>query len=169
MNWLDLVILLVLAWFTIAGATAGLPREVVTFLAMLAGVVLAGLFHERLANDLSVFTDDQPLARVIGFLAIFLATWGAGQIAVVVFKTQALTVTFGPLDRPGGGVLGFIKGAVLVETVLVLFARYQFRTMTNAIDGSFLAPFFLDAFPFILVLLPGAFRDAVEAFPGVPE
>jgi uncharacterized membrane protein required for colicin V production len=168
MNWLDLVILLAVAWFAIAGATAGFPREAVTFLTMLLGVTLAGLFHERLAIDLSVFTDNQRLARVLGFLAIFFAVWGAGQIATVVFRTQALSLTFGPFDRPGGLLLGAIKGLILVEALLVLFARYQFRTITDALDGSFLSPFFLDGFPFILWLLPRAFRDAVEAFPGTP-
>src|SRR5215204_350208 len=76
MNWLDLVILLVLAWFAIAGATAGLPRELVTLLAMLLGVVLAGLFHERLATDLLLFIDREQTARVAAFAAIFFAVLG---------------------------------------------------------------------------------------------
>jgi membrane protein required for colicin V production len=165
MNWLDLVILLTIAWFTIAGATAGLPRELVTLVAMILGIILAGLFHERLAADLGVFTDNERLARVLGFMAIFLAVLGAGQIAMVLFKNQALGLTFGPLDHPGGLVVGMLKGVMLVETVLIVFSRYHFTTMTDAIDGSFLAPFFLDGFPFVLLLLPSAFRDAVEAFP----
>jgi len=166
MNWLDLVILLVLAWFAIAGATAGLPRELVTLLAMLLGVVLAGLFHERLATDLLLFIDREQTARVAAFAAIFFAVLGAGQIAMVLFKEQALTLTFGPLEHPGGLVVGLLKGVILVEVALVLFARYRFVTMTEAIDGSLLAPFFLDGFPFVLRLLPGSFRTAVEAFPG---
>ena len=52
MNWLDLVILLVLAWFVIAGATAGLVRESVTLIAVLLGVVLAGLSRSSAADSL---------------------------------------------------------------------------------------------------------------------
>lgn len=168
MNWLDLIILLTLGWFTIAGATAGLPREIVTFLAMLLGVVLAGLFHERLADDLLVIVDSLRTARVIGFAAIFFAVFGAGQITMVLFRNAALSLTFGPLDHSGGLIVGLLKGIVIVEAALFLFARYQFETMAGAMEGSLLTPFFLDGFPFVLILLPGEFRTAVNAFPGTP-
>jgi uncharacterized membrane protein required for colicin V production len=168
MNFLDLVILLTLAWFTIAGATARLPRELVTLFAMLLGVVLAGLFHERLADDLLVLIDSFRVARVVGFAAIFFAVWGAGQIAVVLFKDAALSLTFGPLDFGGGLAAGLLKGIILVEATLFLFARYQFDTMTSAIDGSLLPPIFMRGIPFVLWLLPSAFRAAVDAFPGTP-
>jgi membrane protein required for colicin V production len=167
MNWLDLVILLALAWYVIAGATAGLPRELLTLVAMLLGVVLAGLFHDRLGVDFELFTDNSNLAHVLAFFAIFGAVYGAGQIAAVMLKNVALSLTFGPLDRTGGVVIGLLKGLILIETVLFLFARYHFETTVAAIDGSFLAPFFLRGIPFLLALLPGDFRDAVEAFPAL--
>jgi membrane protein required for colicin V production len=166
MNWLDLVILLALAWFVIAGATAGLPRELLTLVAMLLGVVLAGLFHDRLGMDFDLFTENENLARVLAFLAIFGAVYGAGQIAAVMLKGFALTLTFGPLDHTGGLVLGLVKGIVLIETLLFLFVRYHFEPLVAAIDGSFLAPFFLRGIGFlVLPLLPGDFREAVDAFP----
>jgi membrane protein required for colicin V production len=168
MNFLDLVILLTLAWFAIAGATARLPRELVTLLAMLLGVVLAGLFHERLADDLLVLIDSFRAARVVGFCAIFFAVWGAGQIVVVLYKDQVQTITFGRLDFGGGLAVGLLKGVILIETMLFLFARYQFDATTDAIDGSLLAPIFLRGIPFVLWLLPSAFRSAVDAFPGTP-
>ncbi|MGH2599419.1 MAG: CvpA family protein [Dehalococcoidia bacterium] len=165
MNWLDLVILLILAWFTVAGATAGLPRELVTLVAMVLGVVLAGLFYERLATDLEIIVDGERAAHVLAFAAIFFAVYGAGQILTVLFRDVALGLTFGPLDRSGGLLIGLLKGVILVEAMLFIFALYHFETMVNAMDGSLLTPLFMDGIPFILPLLPGEFRSAVEAFP----
>jgi len=165
MNWLDLAILLTLAWFTIAGATAGLPRELVTLVAMLVGTVVAGVFSDRLGDEFAVLLDDQALGGVIGFFAIFFALFGAGQIVAVLFKNVAQTLTFGALDHSGGLLVGLLKGVTLVEVVLIVFARYHIETMVAAIDGSLLAPFFLDGFPFVLRLLPGEFRRAVDVFP----
>ncbi len=165
MNWLDLAILLTLAWFIIAGATAGLPRELLTLVAMLFGTVLAGLLHGRLADNLHLIVQNERVAHIAAFASIFLAVWGAGQIAAVMLKPVALTLTFGPLHHSGGLLVGLLKGMILVEAVLFLFARYHFQTMVEAIDGSFVAPFFLRGFPFLLWLLPGAFRTAVDAFP----
>ena len=165
MNWLDLAILLTLAWFTIAGATAGLPRELTTLVAMLLGTVIAGLFSDRLGDEFAVLLDNEALGGVIGFFAIFFAVFGAGQILTVLFKSAALTLTFGPIHQSGGLLVGLLKGVILVEVVLIVFARYHMETMVAAIDGSLLAPFFLDGFPFVLRLLPGEFRRAVDAFP----
>ena len=46
MNWLDGVILVVILWFTIAAFQAGFIREIVTVVAVILGVVLAGLLYK---------------------------------------------------------------------------------------------------------------------------
>ena len=165
MNWLDLVLLLTLAWFTIAGTTAGLFREAVTGVALVLAVVLAGLFYQDLADNIRVMASSERLARVFAFLAIFLAVTGAGQIVSVLLKSAAQALALGPLDRAGGLVLGLIKGVIVIEALLFLFARYQYPTLADAMDGSLLTPFFLRGVPFVLALLPGEFREAVNRFP----
>ncbi len=165
MNWLDLILLLTLVWFTIAGATAGLPREAVTLIAMLLGVVLAGVLHDQLAAELIVMVDSKRTARVIGFAAIFFAVFGAGQIASVLLKGIAQTLALGPLNHSGGFVVGLFKGVILIEATLFVFARYHFQDMVEAIDGSLFTPFFLRGIPFLLALLPADFRAAVDRFP----
>lgn len=165
MNWLDLVLLLTLAWFTIAGTTAGLFRESVTLVALVLAVVLAGLFYRDLADNIRVMASSERLARVLAFLAIFLAVTGAGQIVSVLLKTAAQTLALGPLDRAGGLAIGLLKGVIVIETMLFLFARYHYPTMVDAMDGSLLTPIFLRGLPFLLALLPGEFREAVDRFP----
>ena len=169
MNWLDLVLLLTLVWFAIAGATAGLLRELVTLIAALIGVVLAGLLYDELAADILVMMDNTRSARIAGFLAIFAAVLGAGQIAAVLLKGVAMTLALGPLDRIGGLLLGLLKGIVIVEAILFLFARYHVASMVAAMDGSLVTPFFLHGLPFVLTFLPGEFRAAVDRFPAALE
>lgn len=165
MNWLDLAILLTIVWFTIAGATAGLARELITLVAMLAGVLLAGAFYEDLAADILVMVENERTARTIAFTAIFLAVLGAGQIVAILLRDAAMALALGPLNHTGGLLVGLIKGVIVVEAALFLFARYQYPTMVDAMEGSLLTPFFLDGLPFLLALLPGDFRVAVENFP----
>lgn len=165
MNWLDLVLLLTIAWFTIAGATAGLVRESLTLVAMLLGVVLAGVFYNELAMDIEVLVSNERTANIAAFAAIFFAVFGAGQILAVMLKGPALGLTLGPLDHPGGLVAGLLKALIIIEAGLFLFARYHVTTMVDAMDASLLTPFFLDGFPFLLTVLPGDFRAAVERFP----
>ena len=55
MNWLDAVILIALIGFTVAAFRAGLIREVVTLIAVVVGVLVAGHYYDDLADDVLLF------------------------------------------------------------------------------------------------------------------
>lgn len=163
-NWLDAAILLTFFWFGFTGLTAGLVRSGLTMLAFLIGVVLAGLFYERLANDLHVIISNDTAARAVAVLAIFGATSLAGQLVAIFLKQAIAVLFFGPLDGAGGLVLGLIKAFILVELVLILFVTYRYGPMTTALDHSRLASVFLDHVPVLTNFLPSDFRNAVNQF-----
>ena len=165
MNWLDLLILAILAWFAFAGLSAGILRESVTLLAAILGVVLAGQRYRRLADDFAIFTDNSRIASVAAFLAIFAAVFLAGQIVAVMLKRAASLLMLGPLDHLAGLAFGLLKGFVLVEAALIVFAAYRVAVIAEAMDGSLLTPVFLDGLPILLSILPREFRNAVENFP----
>lgn len=163
-NWLDAAILLAFFWLGFTGLTAGVVRSGLTTLSFALGVILAGLFYQRLANDLSVMINDPTTDRLVALLAIFVATAFAGQILAVVLKQAASILFFGPLDGFGGLLLGLIKAFIVVEVVLIIFVTYKVGFMTDAVNHSALASYFLKDFPFIDRLLPSDFRHAVQQF-----
>jgi membrane protein required for colicin V production len=164
MNWLDVLIVATIIWFALSGLSAGILRESVTFLAAVAGVIIAGQLYDPLANDLLVFNIGERTANVVAFLAIFGAVFLAGQVGAVLLKRAASLLMIGPLDQIAGLVLGIAKGIVLVEGVLILFVSYPTGFITRAINGSLLSPIFLDGIPILLSVLPQEFKDAVEQF-----
>lgn len=166
MNWLDIVIIATLAWFAFAGLSAGILRESVTLLGTVAGVILAGQLYKRLADDLTIFTSSTRAANIAAFIAIFAAVFLAGQIAALLLKRTASLLMLGPLDHLAGLAFGLVKGFVVIEGALILFAGYRIDIITRGMDGSLLTPFFLDGLPLLLNVLPGEFRAAVERFPG---
>jgi len=163
-NWLDAAILISFLWFGFTGLTAGLVRSGLTMLAFLIGVVLAGLFYQRLASDLHVIIANDTAARIVAVIAIFAATSLAGQLLAIFLKQIVSVLFFGPLDGIGGLVLGLIKAFILVELVLILFVTYRYGLMTDAVNHSLLAPAFLNHVPILTNLLPSDFRNAVNQF-----
>lgn len=165
MNWLDVAIIVTIIWFSLTGLSAGLLREVATLLAALVGVLLAGRLYQRLAADVKLVHDDPRAAHLIAFIAIFAATFLAGQLVGGFLKQAAALLLLGAADRTAGLVFGFIKGCVVVELTLIAFAVFPAAGwMTSAIDGSLIAPVFLSGVPLLLHLLPGSFRQAVHGF-----
>jgi len=164
MNWLDIAIIVVVLGFAASAFSAGLIREVVTLGAIVIGIIVAGLLYDDLATDVLVFIDDDEAALVISFLVLFGAVYLLGQIVAYTLRRLASLLMLGWADRIGGGLFGILKGLIVVEVLLILFAAYPQLGLDDAIDDSGLASFFLDDASIVLRVLPGEFNDRVDQF-----
>ncbi len=164
MNWVDVLILASLAWFIFAGFHAGLIREVVTIVGAVFAVALAGLFYRELATDIEVAISDQRTANVVAFGVIFGATVLASQLVALFLKQASNLLCLGVVDAMGGAGLGLVKAFVFVEVALIAGITFQTLAVENDIEGSVLAPFFLDLIPVLKHVLPGEFKTAVNTF-----
>jgi membrane protein required for colicin V production len=162
MNWLDAIILIALIGFTVAAFRAGLIREVVTLVAVVVGVLIAGHYYDDLADDVLLFIKNDKAAKVIAFLSLFGSVALMGQLAALLMKKAVSILLLGWLDHLAGAAFGLMKGLVLVELFLMFFATFPYLGLDDAIDGSGIAPLFLDNGPALLKLLPGEFNQAVE-------
>lgn len=167
MNWLDAVIILLIIWLTYAAFQAGFIREIITMMAVILGVVLAGLFYQDLAEDVLVFIDNETLASITGFGIIFLAMVLAGQLLGLILKPTAHFLQLGIFDQLAGAAFGFAKAIVFIEIFLVLFITYPKWDMDDAIDDSVfgvVAVKFTDRVPVIVKMLPEEFDQHLDAF-----
>ena len=181
MNWLDLLIVGILAWTTFRAFSAGLIREVVTLLALVAGVALAGAFYDDLSANLQFVIADPMMRQLAAFGAIFLGTVIAGHVIAAVMHSAASLLFLGPLNRIGGAAFGLVKGLLLVQVLLVAVSVFPAQaTVSKAAGESTLAPTFLRFTPTIRAALPREFQDplgqlsrwqtgaAIPGLPGVP-
>ncbi len=163
MNWLDIVIVLVIAFFAISAFRAGLIREVVTLVSVVAGIVIAGIFYDDLARDVLTFIGDRETRLVVGFLVLLGAVYLAGQLIAVMLKQAAALLFLGWADHAGGALFGLIKGLIVVEVLLIAFVTFDVG-LRDAIDGSAIASVFLEASDVLLFILPNKFEVEVARF-----
>jgi membrane protein required for colicin V production len=164
MNWLDIAIVLIVAFFAATAFSAGLIRELVTLVSAVVGVVVAGLFYDDLARDVLVFIDNKDTASIVAFLVLLGAIYLAGQLIAIMLKQVAAVLLLGWADRLGGALFGLLKGLVVVEVLLIAFVTFDVG-LDDAIEDSGLASVFLDAASVLLIILPDEFERAVDAFP----
>jgi membrane protein required for colicin V production len=166
MNWLDVVILGSLAWFTWAAYRSGLVREFVTLAAIILALPIAGLFYDRLATRLVEIVGDETAAAVVAFLMIFVAVIVAGQIASIALKQAVQLLHLGWADHSGGAFFGFLKGLLIVQALLILFITYPEPDFRETVADSPTASFLLDDVPLAEAFLPSEFETNVsEATP----
>jgi membrane protein required for colicin V production len=164
MNWLDILIVIALVAFTAAAYTAGLIREVVTLVAVVSGIIIAGGLYDNLARDVLVFIDNKGAAEAVSFLMLFGSVYIFGQIAAYMLKTGASLLMLGPWDHLGGAVFGLFKGLLIIQVLLIVFAGYPSLGLDGEIDNSSLATYFVDDFSFLLKVLPQNFEDRIDGF-----
>jgi membrane protein required for colicin V production len=162
MNWLDFAIIAVVASFVLVAYSAGLIREVVTLVAIISGIVIAGVLYDDLAADVLVFIKNRDVGLAASFLILFGSVYLLGLITAYILKKGASLLMLGWADRVGGAFFGFVKGLVLVEVLLLVFAAYPGLGLDSAVDGSTLAPFFVDDVDVVLNLLPPDFDQRVD-------
>ncbi|HLZ68810.1 MAG TPA: CvpA family protein [Dehalococcoidia bacterium] len=165
MNWVDLVIILIVVWFTFNGLSTGLVRELIALAGALIGVTLAGHLYPRLADDVKIVYDSQDTDRLVAFLAIFVACVLAAHLIGGTTDQAGNLLKLGSADQALGLIFGFVKACVIVELLLIAFVVFPAAVWAaSAIDKSLLAPVFLKGVPWLLNLLPGLFRAKVRVF-----
>ena len=160
MNWLDILVLVLIAVPTFAGLSKGLIKILLVLGGLIAGVILAGHFHSALAAQLT-FISQTNTANIVAFAIILIGVLIIATIAASVLKAIASVILLGWLNRLGGGVFGFLLGAIFCGAILATWAK--FFGMSTALAESVTAPILLDRFPLVLALLPDEF-DAVRSF-----
>lgn len=137
MNWLDYVLLAIVAVAAVLGIVKGFVKQVIGLVAVVAGLVLASLYYGPAGDVFAALVDSRLLANFLGFLLIFVAVLVAGAIVGHVVH-KAMVGPLALVNRLFGGLFGLVK-AVLICGVLV-FALVSFEVARPAVQGSALAP-----------------------------
>ena len=164
MNWLDIMIMVTLAWFTLTSLTTGLIREALSLAGLIIGILLAGRYYTQVAQQLH-FISNQDAASVVSFVAIFIVVAIASHLVASILQQVASLLFLGWADHLGGAVFGFAKGAIICEVVLILFARFPIFGLGSALNESRLASSFLSFIPILLSLLPSEFGAVGKYLP----
>ena len=159
MNWLDIVIIVLIAIPTLIGLKIGIIKAALSLAGVILGTILAGHYYAALAEQLT-FISQANLAKIAAFAIILIGVMLIAGVLAAVLKWIVSAVMLGWVNRLGGAIFGFLLGAVFCGALLAIWANFL---GTEIITSSGLATILLDRFPMVLALLPEEF-DAVRSF-----
>lgn len=123
MNTFDLIILLILGFFCVKGLFRGMVMEVLTFIGLLVGYLVA----LRIKSDITIIIQKwihlpDIVINTISFLLIFMTIiilfrFIAGRIRQI-FKWTFL----GWVDKAGGLLIGLLKGSLIASLLILLIS-----------------------------------------------
>jgi membrane protein required for colicin V production len=120
MNWLDYLLIALVAISTIAGLMRGLLREVIALVTWITAVWLAwrfaGVVEPHLGGLLAYQGVSIWAARAIVFVIVLII---GSAIALIVSRVVRLSL-FNPTDRAFGAGFGLLRGFVMLGLFVIL-------------------------------------------------
>ena len=159
MNWLDIVIIIVIAIPTILGIKIGIIKASFSLAGLILGVILAGHYYIPLSSQLSALSPG--IAKIVAFAIILVGVWVIAILLSGLVERAVSMMLLGWINRLVGAVFGFVVGAILCSALLAIWVK--FLGIQSFIVDSALAAILLDRFPMVLALLPDEF-SAVRSF-----
>ena len=126
MNWLDGLLIAVIAAIAYLGLRTGLISAAFTVIGVWVGIALAGRFSDDLGEHLTSTISNDTLVTVIAYAFIFLAVVLAARIAGAFVRKAVGLFTMGLADPLGGAALGVVAGVILAGALVTGMARLAY-------------------------------------------
>lgn len=140
-QWIDGLIVVTLVFSLVTGFFRGFVRETTALAAFAAGLWLFAQFGPWLAQWLARYMT-QPVGRWMGAGAlVLLVAFVAGEVAGSLLGRLLRTPSLQTLDRVLGGLLGVVRGSLIVVLLVLLAGLTPLPRMAMFQEARLLPPF----------------------------
>ncbi|MEK7867717.1 MAG: CvpA family protein [Planctomycetota bacterium] len=165
MNWMDLVILSLLALGVGLGVRTGFIWTLGKLVALVAATIATAWFHEPVGNYLARTMANDTGARLLSYSLTFALAYGAVYLVTwliewKVRKVKTLKVT----DRVLGGAIGLVKTGFILGAVLMGFAVYPIAPVEEPMAESDMARYLVMGMQKVIVAVPDHYRQDLSKF-----
>ena len=154
MQWIDIVILAILAISTLVSAYRGFIKEILSLVAWLIAFFVASNFYEPMAK-LFTFTDDSKVQIALALVVLFFGTLMIIGLVNYLVTTLLKKTGLSGTDRMLGMVFDLARGVIIVLAMAMCFQLILKYGFFEKIPGQ---PWYANA-----VVLPEVNKMAVNA------
>jgi membrane protein required for colicin V production len=155
MNWLDILLIAILAGSTLLSFRKGFSREVIGLVSVIAALLVGIWFYGLAGSLLTPYLSSRGLANFAGFLLVFGGVMLAGA-AVSAITGRFLKVTGLSIpDRLLGAAFGLARG--LIVAIALVMGAMAFSVGDRppaAVVNSRVAPYVVDTARVVTALAP---------------
>lgn len=165
-NWLDILLLVIIAIAIIIGAIRGFIRQIIGLCAVILGLILAVRYYSY-GSQIFAFIRNDVLAQLLGFFLIFVAVLCIG-LAINILLAKTIKGPFKAMNRLLGAGFGLIKGVIIC--CAIVFGFLIFPVNAKALEESQLSPYCIEvakaAYSLIPQELKNKFNEAYQEIMG---
>ena len=160
MNWLDVVLLLLLLVSIVTSFSAGLTREVVGLITMVAALGAAVWFYGTAGSFLLPYVSSPGVAHFCGFLIVFCGVLLLGALLGRLLRRFINVAGLSFVDRLLGAGFGLVRGLLIsIALIMALLAFTPGKSGPDAVAQSRVAPYVIDAARLFAAVAPHELKD----------
>jgi membrane protein required for colicin V production len=160
MNWLDVILLLIIAASVFGSFRKGLSRQVIHLASVILGILLGAWFYGRLAEYLEPHVSSPTAAKLGGFLIVFFGVLLLGALVSWIVGKFLRVTGLSIVDHLLGAVFGLLRGIlVAVALIMGVMAFSKDGTPPRAIEESRVAPYISQAARLFAAMAPHELKE----------
>jgi membrane protein required for colicin V production len=161
-NWLDCVLILILAVSVIASFRKGLSREVIGLVSVVLALILGLWFYGAAGSYVAPYLSSPAAANLAGFFIVFCGVLLLGSLVSFlvgrVLKVTGLSI----FDHILGAAFGVVRGILVsVALIVAIMAFSQGEKPPASVVRSRVAPYVMDGARICAAMAP---HDLKEGF-----
>ena len=162
MNWLDVVLLAILAASVAMSFRKGLSREVIGLASVVLAILLGIWFYGTAGAVLIPYLSSRALANFAGFLIVFCGVLLAGSVVSYIVGKFLKVTGLSIFDHLLGAGFGAVRGILIsVALIMAIMAFSQGDKPPASVVSSRVAPYVVDAARAFAAMAP---RELKEGF-----
>ena len=139
MNWLDWILITIVAMGAYTGFKVGLIQAALVFVAMFVGWVFAGQVSNKVGGLFDTSLSNDTIVTVATYAVLMITAIIISGFVAKIVKPILSIFTLGltsMADKLGGLTLGLLVGFVMVLAVIIAGARLTYDFDSSILDGS---------------------------------
>jgi membrane protein required for colicin V production len=160
MNWLDIVLLLIVAASVLASFRKGLSREIIGLASVFLGLLLGIWFYGTAAIYLQPYFNSRLSADLAGFFLVFAIVFLTGIIVRVIVGKFLRITRLSIVDHLLGAAFGAARGLLIAVALLTgIMAFAKDGKPPAAVEGSRLAPYVSEGASVFVAVAPHELKE----------
>jgi membrane protein required for colicin V production len=160
MNWLDIVLLLIVAGSVFTAFRKGFSREIIGLVAVVLALVLATWFYGTAGALFESRLSSPAAAHLAGFLVVFVGVLLVGALVGAIVGKFLRITGLSILDHLLGAGFGLARGVVIaVALIMGLMAFSSSGHPPASVVQSRTAPYVIDAARLVASMAPHEMRE----------
>lgn len=161
MNFLDLIILLPIAYVAYRGFINGFFREIFGIIGIVLAVYLTFKYMGAVSGIVAPFVENQDRATIISGIVMFIGIIVIAQLATVALEKLFEVAQLGIINKLAGLMFGALKSAIFISAILLLLAGVGIPSEENTSNSA--------SYPIVITVAPATFDLVAGLFPGTQD